>query len=102
MAATRYALVNKRSKIVENTIMYDPNSNWQPSNNHTLVPAENNGGVGDIWNGTNFIKPAPSLEPKLKTQEDYKIEYNDTTTLIDRKLEIQAALLGLRDPEPVS
>ena len=60
-----YAVINNTTNIVENTIVYDPNSTWQPPQGFYIVNIEGLG-VGINWTydpQTNTWTPPPDPEP---------------------------------------
>jgi hypothetical protein len=66
MDRTRYALVNKKTGLVENIVAYEEEHIVDIVPDFSAVA-----NIGDTWNGTVFVKPAvPEPEP---TAEDKPI-----------------------------
>lgn len=57
-----YAVVNKETSIVENVIVLEDVNAWTPPENMLVVPLDSAAGIGDTWDGTQFIY-APEPEP---------------------------------------
>jgi hypothetical protein len=57
-----YAVVNKDTSIVENVIVLEDVNAWTPPENMLVVPLDDVAGIGDTWDGTQFIyAPEPEV-----------------------------------------
>jgi hypothetical protein len=57
-----YAVVNKDTSIVENVIVLEDVNTWTPPENMLVVPLDSAAGIGDTWDGTQFIyAPEPEV-----------------------------------------
>lgn len=50
-------LLDSATKVVINVIELEDAANWSAPNGTELAP-QHNGGIGDTWDGTKFVKPA--------------------------------------------
>jgi len=81
----RYALINSLN-IVENLIIWDGVSEWNPPIDMTCVNVETiDCDIGSIYNGSTFVKPepvviAPTLQP---TKEELIAQLNALSTQIN-------------------
>ena len=57
---TQKCLLDSATKVVVNVIEIEDGAVWTPPNGMELAP-QHNGGIGDTWDGTQFVKP-PELE----------------------------------------
>jgi hypothetical protein len=57
-----YAVVNKETNIVENVIVLEDVNAWTPPENMLVVPLDSAAGIGDTWDGMQFIY---ALEPEV-------------------------------------
>ena len=60
-----YALVNIENNIVENVIVLEDGVVWSPPNGFIHVPLANSFGVGDTWDGSQFIKQLPPVPDSI-------------------------------------
>ena len=51
-----------RNGKVENIVVIDPTSNWEPPKGTTLVPFAGRAWIGAVWNGSEVINPDPSAD----------------------------------------
>ena len=59
----RMAIVDNATNKVLNVIAFDPDVPWKPPTGTQIVNAATSGSIGDIWDGTKFIKvPDPVAE----------------------------------------
>jgi len=87
---TSAALVNA-SNIVENRIVHDPDSGFEPPDGQTLVEETEATGTAHIglgWDGTVFEQPEPGVDPL--DDPNFKPAPDPTIDRID-KLEAQIA-----------
>ena len=56
-----YAIVNTANNIVENVIVLDDGVEWSPPQGFISVPLVDIFGIGDTWDGTNFIRFVPPV-----------------------------------------
>lgn len=57
-----YALVNKATNIVDNVIVLEDVNAWTPPEDMLLVLLDAAAGIGDTWDGTQFIyAPDPEV-----------------------------------------
>lgn len=61
-----YALVNSESGVVENVIILEEGAQWTPPDGMNLVLLQGEFGIGDTWDGSQFIR-AP--EPVSDSEE---------------------------------
>ena len=59
-----YALVNPTTQIVENVVVLEDQSTWTPPADMLLVPLQDSFGMGDTWNGSEFIRRQIVLTPE--------------------------------------
>ncbi len=63
------AIINNQTNLVENTIVPPEGAQaWFVPNGYTAIETED-GAIGDTWDGTQFIKPAPP-EPEPEPQPE--------------------------------
>lgn len=58
-------LLDSATKVVVNVIELEDGANWTPPNGLELAP-QHDGGIGDTWDGAQFVKP---LDPVDETQQ---------------------------------
>lgn len=64
----RKALVQQVNGFVVNIIELELDSTWMPPTGHVVLDALD-GGPGDTWNGTIFVKPPPAPPPPLTEEQ---------------------------------
>ncbi len=62
----RKAVVQKDTGLVLNVIAIAPAANWPVPDGCTLVDAETVGGIGDTWDGKQFVMKADIIPPPKK------------------------------------
>lgn len=60
-----YALVNIENNIVENVIVLEEGAVWSPPNGFIHVPLVDPFGIGDTWDGNQFIRQLPPVAPSI-------------------------------------
>ena len=63
MNMARYALIDKTSNIVLNVIEWDGVTDYQPPDGMFVNPIGDRGGIGWIWNGSEWIEPLVEPPP---------------------------------------
>jgi len=58
---TQKCLLDSTTKIVVNVIELEDGAQWTPPAGTELAP-QHDGGIGDTWDGTQFVKPP---EPEI-------------------------------------
>jgi hypothetical protein len=64
----RYAMIHEETGVVANVIALDNPATWEVPTGYTLIESDGVG-IGDTWNGKQFIKPAPELKEEEPTIE---------------------------------
>jgi hypothetical protein len=57
-------LLDSTTKIVINVIELEDGANWTPPEGTELAP-QDNGNIGDTWDGTQFVPPPAPQNPDL-------------------------------------
>ena len=83
----RMAVVKISDNLVTNVIELEPGADWNPPAGHSIRLA-GNANPGDIWSGTEYIKPPPP-------PPDPDIALYAAATTVDAKLEILKRRSGL-------
>lgn len=60
-----YALVNTANNIVENILVLEEGAAWAPPSGFIAVPIASPFGIGDSWDGTQFIKQKIIIVPAI-------------------------------------
>ena len=65
-----YALVNQENNTVENIIVLKEGANWTPPDGFICTPLQVSFGIGDTWDGANFVRaPEPPQPPEPEVGE---------------------------------
>lgn len=56
-----YALVNKQTNVIENVIVLDEGAVWAPPESVLVVRIKNGFGIGDTWDGSQFIRASEPM-----------------------------------------
>lgn len=59
----RKCLLDTSTKVVINAIELEDGANWSPPSGTELAP-QDDGNIGDTWDGTQFVPPPPPPEPE--------------------------------------
>lgn len=54
-------LLDSSTKVVVNIIVLEDGAVWTPPSGTELAP-QHDGGIGDTWDGTQFVKPPEPVE----------------------------------------
>lgn len=91
----RTALIETATGKVVNCIELEPESgNWQPPAGHHIRDAKN-GGPGDTWDGTQFIKPpspTSTSSEQRKTRLKELLALGETNWTLDQRREYLVTL----------
>lgn len=60
-----YALVNTENNIVENVIVLEEGAVWSSPSGFICVPLADQFGMGDTWDGAQFIKQLPPVADSI-------------------------------------
>ena len=86
----RMALIRTATGLVENVIELEPGANWAAPAGYFTRDADD-GGPGDTWDGTRFVKP-PTPPPPPDRKAELRAEVTAATTFGELKAAILTGL----------